>query len=415
MLATFRDSDPVDHAQHLRHFSERDWKRSIHWLDASGLALYFLQRLRALDALNAIPAAIVRDLEQRHASNQQRTRALFAECARINSAFRDAGLRYANLKGFTLAPEYCPDLSLRYQTDCDFLVHARDAARCDEILVALGYSAVAKNDHVMEFKTDAGHVPKIRDLYVDRPQRSVEVHLSQANSFEFHPSLLERAATVNRDGQFYPCLSAEDMFLAQAAHLFRHLRSEWTRASWLLELKTFAARRANDEPFWHTVSQRAAQDQNATLSVGVALMMSQHVFGEIAPEALKSWGYSQISKDVALWIERYSTRVLLTDFPGSKLYLILERAIDCGIPSSRLRQRLFPHRAPKPFMPTPPKGIAKVRATWSRCSYFFFRLRFHIVSGVHYFIESWRWKRLGERAEKSDVGYSADCAASATD
>jgi putative nucleotidyltransferase-like protein len=415
VLETFRNTDPADHVRRLRRFSEASWRGNFHWLDASGLALYLLQRLRALEATKAIPEAIVSQLEQRHANNQHRTAALFNECARMNSAFRNADLRYANLKGFTLVPEYCPDLSLRYQTDCDFLVDARDAAQCGEVLVGLGYAAVARNEQVIEFKTDAGYVPAIRQLYKDRPQRSVEVHLSQVDSLEFHPSLLERAATVVHEGHSYPCLSKEDMFLSQASHLFRHLRSEWTRASWLLEFRTFVARHADDHALWEAVRQRARHDANAALAVGVALRMSECVFGDAPPEALKSWCYAQLPADVALWIERYGKQVLLTDFPGSKLYLVLERAIDGGITSSQLRQRLFPRRAPQPFMAKTSRNfIAQVRAIQARSSYFFFRLRFHITAGVHYCIESWRWKRLRERAQRSDLRFRQN-AASATD
>lgn len=415
VLETFRNADPADHVRRLRCFSGANWRGNFHWLDASGLALYFLQRLRALGAIKAIPEAIVSQLEQRHANNQQRTAAVFNECARINSAFRNAGLRYVNLKGFTLVPEYCPDMSLRYQTDCDFLLDARDAAECAGILIALGYAAVARNEDVMEFKTDAGHVPSIDQLYTDRPQRSVEVHLTQMDSFEFHPTLLDRATTVVGKGYSYPCLSKEDMFLSQASHLFRHFRGEWTRASWLLEFRTFVARHADDQVLWDAVCQRAGQDANAALAVGVALTMSERIFADAPPDALKSWCCAQLPADVALWIERYGQQVLLTDFPGSKLYLILERAINRGLTSSQLRRRLFPRRAPPPFMAKPARNfIARLSTIQARSFYFFFRLRFHITAGVHYLIESWRWKRLRERARRRDV-FLRQSAAAATD
>jgi hypothetical protein len=267
----------------------------------------------------------------------------------------------------------------------------------------------------MEFKTDTGHVPSIDQLYTDRPQRSVEVHLSQMDSFEFHPSLLDRAATVIHQGYSYPRLSNEDMFLSQASHLFRHLRSEWTRASWLLEFRTFVARHADDQALWDAVGQRARHDANAALAVGVALTMSERVFADAPPDALKSWCRAQVPTDVALWIERYGKQVLLTDFPGSTLYLVLESAINGGLTSSQLRQRLFPRRAPQPFMAKPARNfIAQVRTIQARSSYFFFRLRFHITAGVHYFIESWRWKRLRERARRREV-FLRQSATAATD
>src|ERR1700741_1777069 len=113
VIATFRDADRNQHYHELRRFSPGTWQRNFHWLDASGLALYLLHRLTSLNIADALPSSVLSRLQERYRNNQLRTKAIFKEVAELNTAFRDAALHYANLKGFTLAPEYCPDLSLR--------------------------------------------------------------------------------------------------------------------------------------------------------------------------------------------------------------------------------------------------------------------------------------------------------------
>lgn len=412
VIAIFRDADRNQHYHELRRFSAGAWQRNFHWLDASGLALYFLHRLTSLDIADAVPASVLWQLQERQRNNRLRTNALFKEAAELNIAFRDAGLHYANLKGFTLAPEYCPDLSLRCQTDCDFLIDHRDPERCGDVLKTRGYSLIAANRHVMEFKTDAGCTPSIRDLYKPRKEKSVEVHLCSGRP-EFHLSVLERARLFIVQGVLCPALSDIDMFLAQAFHLFRHLRSEWTRVAWLLEFRHFAIARHADTAFWDAARERAAQVSGAALAIGVVVRMAEKAFGAFAPVELTSWSCPQVRTEVGLWIERYGDDVLLADFPGSKLYLILERAISGDQASPEIRRRLFPRHVPAAIVAAPSPALAKrLLAASARCGYFLFRLRFHITAGFHYFVASWRWRHLRPRAAEngSSTGYVVNIA-----
>ena len=58
VIATFRDADAAQHKERLKRFSARRWQRNFRWLDASGLALYFLQALRTRNIEDAAPADI---------------------------------------------------------------------------------------------------------------------------------------------------------------------------------------------------------------------------------------------------------------------------------------------------------------------------------------------------------------------
>ena len=122
VIATFREADRGSHVEQLARLSIRDWRRGLYWLDASGLALYFGQRVAASRLEERVPAEILNALDQRLEDNKQRTAQLFREFEAINNAFQNSGAHYVNLKGFTLIPDYCPDPSLRCQFDLDFMI-----------------------------------------------------------------------------------------------------------------------------------------------------------------------------------------------------------------------------------------------------------------------------------------------------
>ena len=396
VIASFRDADPSQHRQQLQRFSARQWHENFRWLDASGLALYFLQRLRSLEAESAIPDSILAQLEQRHADNEHRTAVLFNEFARINAAFRCAGLRYAVLKGFTLVPDFCPDLSLRCQMDFDFLIADDQAEPCRDLLASLGYSLMAANNHVLEFKSSAGQVPHIRDLYKAKPQHAVEVHLGDDSQLEFHSSVLKRSRIVTSNGVNYPALSAEDMFLGVASHLFRHIRSEWTRISWLLELRHFVSTRRKESAFWAAVRERGLQTSGTAVAVGVAINLADRAFGKVECDDLREWTVNNLPAPILSWTERYGDEILFAHFPGNKLYLLLERELDGGRETSlTIRRRLFPASRPARIATTATGNILdKLQALQFEYQYFFFRLRFHLTQTPRYLLEARRWKRF---------------------
>src|SRR5271156_4432830 len=250
-------------ARRLSALSAREWERSYHWLDASGMALYFLDRVESLHIENHLPAATLERLRGNLADNRQRSSTMLVEFASLNQSFQRAGLVYANLKGFSLSPESCPRPELRCQQDFDFLIDGTQLDLARNILSRTGYELIAAPPDVWEFKTGFDELTRMTDHYKWRPQRCVELHFAPSGPLtELLPSdsRLERRTRQSWGGVTFPAMTRADQFIAQAQHIFKHLCSPCTRLSWLLEYHHHVTVRYQDQAFWQEVREHAGND-----------------------------------------------------------------------------------------------------------------------------------------------------------
>lgn len=394
VLLSFCDPLPRQ-CSRLWDLSEKDWRKLLKWLDISGLALYFLDRMAELQLCNLLPPAVLDRLQQNLRNNIDRTHGMIAESVAIQEQFQKACLSYATLKGFSLFPFSTPKSELRHQFDLDFLVAEKSALEARRILERIGYRLYAISGRSWEFKINETPVISLSDLYRDLPGRSVELHLEADTPRR--PSLLERVEKREFGGIDMPVLSPVDLFLGQGLHVFKHVCSEFSRTAHLLEFRRHILACRKEVSFWDDLRSATEQIPSASLRLGVVTLLIARTMGDFAPEELTRWTVDRLPPSVTTWIEIYGRRRVFEDFPGSKLYLLLQREVESvGVPAKRsLRQFLLPLRMPPALIRPSADERLTVRIRRYRMQFGFIlcRLRFHIVEGIRYLWESYRWRR----------------------
>jgi hypothetical protein len=387
----------------LDAFDEADWRRILFWLDISGMAIYLLDQLKRSGLEEKLPRLIREQLHERWRNNKAKTTALMMEASLIANWFDQALIPYALLKGFTLTPDSAPEASLRWQTDLDFLIPKASRLIAGHYVMRLGYTLHAEAGSTMEFRAGDAGVPDLALLYAIHAQRSLELHtLARERSV---PDLLTRARIRTFEGgASVSCLSGPDTMVQQALHLLKHLCGEHTRMSWVLEFWRHVHSMKDDAGFWAEVRALAGEeDGRGNIAMAVSLWLAADIFDDAAPELTREWTSQHLPKRVRLWLELYSRGLLLGDSVGSKLYAILRREVPfVGSGSTNLRKILLPSYLPARITKTVSGEtiLSSLRRWFIEACYFYTRLRFHLVEGLRFAVESTRWKRAVARVEK---------------
>ena len=394
ILLCFCDPLPAECAR-LQGLSLRQWKPLLHWLDISGLALYFLERITEFELCEHLPVTVLSRLQQNLEDNAARTDAMIAESAILHREFQEAGLSYVVMKGFSLWPISVPRLELRSQLDLDFLIASSSAPQAASILEAKGYHLRAISGKSWEFKTNPVGVPTIKDLYKAKPHRTVELHLEAPGPLR--DSRLARAEKRLFRGICMPVFEAADLFLGQGMHLFKHICSSSFRTSHLIEFRRHVRVRHHDDRFWLELRMLAERNARAPIGLGVTILLISQVLGDFAPKALICWTVDCLPANVRLWVELYGRKVVFYGSPGSKLYLLLQQELEKeGImPARSLAQELLPRRLPHMILHRTPGETPRdsIRRYCRQISFIWLRLRFHAVGGFRYLRESARWQK----------------------
>ena len=396
VFASFHEPAPAVRAR-LGEFEPQDWSRAKYWLDVSGLALYFLDRLIALDLESCLPNDFRMQLHQHLRENRNRADALFTEILTLTRALQQRDILCAVLKGATLPPESVPDISLRNQMDLDILVRSSDAESTSACLAGFGYALDAIFGSTLEFKAGPSGTSSLKTLYQIRSERSVEVHLIEDLSATTDSDRLTRSTWKDIQGQSLPSLSPADVFVLQGQHLFKHMCGEHTRASWVLEYWRHICARRNDSAFWAEVALIADKEAGAKIAIGAATLLTSLMFGPFAPQELSRWSMDQLPPAICLWIQLYGRRLLLSDSPGSKLYLLLRKELGPQSPAEKVARKklMFPlHRPPRITRPTVNEGfLSRFRRYGFEARFVMGRMRFHVAEGIGLAFESLRWQR----------------------
>ena len=344
---------------------------------------------------NMLPLRVLARLQRNLHDNVERTRGMIAESVAIQEEFQEACLSYATLKGFSLCPGSVPKPELRHQFDLDFLVTEKSVLDARQILERRGYRLYAISGRSWEFKINETPGVSMKDLYKDLPGRSVELHVEV--NVPGYPSLLQRIEKREFQGISMPVLSPVDLFLGQALHVYKHIQSEFSRAAHLLEFRRHVLSRRGDDNFWDELRSVAEEDPRASMGLGLVTLLITRVTGNFAPEALTNWTVDRLPHSARLWVKLYGRRVVFESFPGSKLYLLLQSELrSSGVPARRsLRQALLPSRLPPVIVRASADEtlLKRIRRYRVQVDFILLRLRFHIVEGLRYTRESYRWRQ----------------------
>lgn len=401
-------------------FSKREWDQALAWLDLSGLAIYFLQRIESSAAFYTLPEQVRTELERRRADNRQRTAGIKQEFAVLVKSLEQAHVKYAVLKGVSLLPDYCPDLELRTQYDHDVLVDAASFAAAGEALQNKGYHCKVGGDEgsaVVAYEPPQTEIRFSRNseaLYSSRLGRSVEVHRTLWEETEdrirvnLSDDFLERRQFRHWGDLGFMALSDEDCLLFQVLHAFKHILRNWCRLSIFLEIAHFLLRRASDAEFWRSFARRIEDVRWAREATLIVFTLATELFGAMVPAQVQDALRTPLSPALNLWIERYGRRAALSNFHGDKCSLFLHREF-VDSPSEWAvvrRRRLFPLRRPhRPPAVVFQRGFSTFGRIWMEKAHAFGRLRFHGLAGLRYVLEYPRWivlRRL-RLAESGDL------------
>jgi hypothetical protein len=394
VLFTFLDPLPTEFFR-LLYLSRREWQDLMSWLDTSGLALYFIDRLEELGMLDKLPAPVVALLRRNRADNTERINEMIAESTAIQSSFQNAGLSYALLKGFSLWPISVPKLELRSQIDLDFLVTEESAIEARRILESFGYRLQITDGRHLDFKANEEQTGSPKDMYKAGMVRTAELHIEAVGRGRTSQLLRTQRQTLN--GCSMHVLSPSDLFLGQGLHLYKHVCSQFARAAHLIEFRRHVIARHNDLAFWKELEDIASCEPQSSIRLGLVTLLITRVMGQFAPEALTRWTVDQLPAPARLWVNRYGHRTVLATFPGSKLYLLLEKELEtAGVPARySLLHALVPRRLP-PSIKRAVAGetlFARIERYRKQLHYILFRLRFSTFEGIRYLCESILWRQ----------------------
>jgi hypothetical protein len=380
----------------------RELRAFLQWLDHSGLALYFAIRLKRTAQWGEVSANFRAELDRRVEANVQRTEALLADFGAVSASLRSHGVPHAFLKGFTLAPAFCPDRNLRHQSDVDVIVVRDFLDAASRAVVACGYRPQHVTDPCdFRFATPATRVPTLRDdIYSLPPQREVELHTSIWSSvggvhLEVPQDFLSRTEPRELRGISFDALALDDAFLVQVLHAFGHLLGSWLRVAWLWEIHYFIETHADHGQLWQSFCERTGNDPRMRNAIGLVLCLTQRLFRTRVPFALHARYLEPLPGQISAWVAHCGTRWALSEIAGSKLSLFVHREFFPGDAEWRayFLHRMIPCR-PKtsPASAHASDGKTGFRGHLAQVDFILRRLLFHAGAAISFSWETVRWR-----------------------
>lgn len=402
----------------LKEFGHRDWDRALKWMDDAGLSFYFLQRLKETEARHLVPMRVVSRLEENYHANQQRMDHMSNYFDSLNRKFKDAGIRYAVIKGFSLVPQFCPFAALRHQSDLDYLVEEPSLADAKRIVADAGYKPKDSWSKLESIFVMNGEESPSRDSrqFSKQAPHAVELHLdiwdADLHKWPSIPRLfsVDRVVTQRWNEKEFSALADEEAFLLQVLHACHHFFTLWIRMSCLYEIAYFLNRRANDSALWDRLEKRVGENAVLREFVVVVSQMAASLFGTPVPPLISRWR-EQMRAGPRVWVDKYARRWAFCEvpayefslFPTAKLALFLHQ---------QYRNEEIPPKATVRYSKPPSLRLARIisslkanpslfwNVAWWKHHLLLRRGAFQALSGLRYLCEIPRWRWLNRTSSR---------------
>jgi hypothetical protein len=384
----------------------REWRRVMKWLDCSGLALYFLQKLEKNKMHGAVPAHVLQELKCRQCKNRQRMTVIRSRFNSINREFSRAGIEYVVEKGFSLLPEYCPDESLRIQSDLDYLVPLDSQGAATRILIEQGYSFKKRHGQESVFWIPAKEPLSSAEQYDVNMPCVIELHVTIWDENRFLvplqvPQITSAQAKTRqwRDCNF-PALPEPQIFLHQILHLFQHVITGKVRLCHFFEMAYFLNQSVGMTSFW-TEIERLCSDVVFREILGLVSAMALTVFPG-GRAAIITRCTNELNPVARLWIENYSRSWLIEGageairfFSSAKLVLFLQELYILDVKRASLRLRsMIPLSGLRRLTEPMTVSATHSKRRWRNYALMLSRVFYHIGSNFRYLYEVQHWCRI---------------------
>lgn len=309
------------------------WQQALTMTDTAGLTLHLRARLIERRDFSALPPSIQDRLECSFTDNIARSEAISGELAELNLLFQSQGMRYLNLKGQLLYPDFVDQIEHRVQYDHDFLFAPEDLSHAYQILLDSGYVPVPSSE-----KVQVGHLPTLikqtnwqwkGNLYDPEIPRGIEVHFqlwdSEYELISIHSleEIWKDATSRNIGSISMPVLSRKHMLLHCVLHTLRHLLRNDLRLSHLYELAYFIQRSAGDLTLWEDFFALTHRCANSKEAAATMFELACHVFNFIPTAIVRQSIAEHLTASSYLWIHRYGRLESIHCYRRSKKAVLL--------------------------------------------------------------------------------------------
>jgi Uncharacterised nucleotidyltransferase len=395
-------SDAPELPKSFAQGTARDWRRVLGWLDASGLALYFLRRLEEASSTHGLPEDVLTALRQRQSNNSARTRRMRRTFEILNRRFSEAGVLYAALKGFSLIPEYSPDASLRMQSDLDYLIARSSLDDACRILAEQGY--VLKTQTGEEFAFGIPGQQATQSVLQYDPESPYTIELQCAlwdHGLRDYPVLTRQIAwhqiqVHSSEGLLFRALPEQEAFIGQVLHVFGHMLNDVVKPCCLLEISYFLKYRPDEA--WFSSFMASLSNSNPTLAEVIGLV--SRLAAQLFDAPVRNW-IRPLDPMLQFWLDRYGREFVLESclgqrtrlFPPTKLVLFLKQRYVGKAHSglSLFRRALLPAEGLQHLRDRPARPASRFQLVTKKSRWLASRSLYHLRSNIRYLWETPGW------------------------